>query len=62
MLVLLHAVTADALLYIEQEYLNAGRLDLICILTLSLVFQATTFFEWSGFKENPTKVLTSVSC
>ena len=61
MLVLSHAVTADASLYIEQEYLIAGKqLDLISILTLSLAFHAITL-ERSGFKENPTNILTSVA-
>ena len=48
MLVLPHAITAGASLYIEQEYL-----DLISILALSLAFHAITL-ERSGFKENPT--------
>ena len=63
MLVLPHAVTAGASLYIEQEYLIAGkpesRLDLISILALSLAFHAITL-KRSGFKENPTNFLTSV--
>ena len=56
MLVLPHAVTAGASLYIEQEYLIAGKLDLISIL---LAFHAITL-ERSGFKENPTICFTSV--
>ena len=63
MLVLSHAVTAGASLYIKQEYLITGsqsRLDLISILALSLAFHAITL-EWSGFKENPTNFLTSVA-
>ena len=48
MLVLPHAVTAGALLYIE---LIAGKLDLISILALSLAFHAITL-ERRGFKEN----------
>ena len=42
MLVLPHAVTAGASLYIEQEYLIAGKPDLISILALSLAFHAIT--------------------
>ena len=56
----LHAVTAGASLYIEEEYLITGKLDLISILALSLAFHAITL-EQSGFKENPTKFLTSVA-
>ena len=56
MLVLPHAVTAGASLYIEQECLIAGKLDL----TLSLAFHAITL-ERSGFKENPTNSLTSIA-
>ena len=59
MLILPHAVTAGASLYIEQKYLIAGKLDLISILALSFVFHAITL-ERSGFKENPTNFLTSV--
>ena len=58
MLALPQAVTADATLYIEQENLIAGKLDLISILALSLAFHAITL-ERSGFKENPTNFLTS---
>ena len=50
--VLPHAVTAGALLYIEQENLIAGKPDLISILALSLAFHTITL-ERSGFKENP---------
>ena len=38
MLVLTHAVTSGALLYIKQEILIVGKLDSISILALSLVF------------------------
>ena len=61
MLVLPHAVTAGASLYIEQEYPIAGKLDLISILALSLSFHAITL-EQSSSKENPTNFLTSVAC
>ena len=61
MLVLPHAVTTGATLYIEQEYLIVGELDLISILAFSLVFHTITL-ERSGFKENPTNFLTSVAC
>ena len=60
MLALPRAVTAGALLCIEQEYLIAGKPDLISILALSLAFHAITL-ERSGFKENPTNFLTSVA-
>ena len=64
MLVLPHAVTAGASLYIEQEYPIAGkpesRVDLISILALSLSFHAITL-ELSGFKGNPTNFFTSVA-
>ena len=58
MLVLPHAVTAGASLYIKQENVIAGKL--ISILALSLAFHAITL-ERSGFKENPTIFLTSVA-
>ena len=60
MLVLPHAVTAGTSLYSGQEYLIAGKPDLISILALYLAFHAITL-ERSGFKQNPTNFFTSVA-
>ena len=53
MLVLPHAITSGASLYIEQEKLNAHKVGLFCVLALSLVFHAITL-ECSHFRKIPT--------
>ena len=44
---------------LNRSRVSKSRLDLISILALSLAFHAITL-ERSGFKENPTNILTSV--